>query len=173
MVCWHRRYNLGDEQPDYSPQEFGWRVMAEDNVIPNDIAPEHVQAWLDKHYIILPLYLYDHSGITMSTGQFTCPWDSGQVGYIYAKLGAEGMDAPSIRACLESEVAVYDQYLRGDVYGFIVEERDAEEYEDDDAGWEHTDSCYGFYGSNPRDNGMAEHMDPETLALAIDAEIEY
>jgi len=35
-------------------------------------------------YVILPLYLYDHGGITMSTGAFSCPWDSGQVGWIYA-----------------------------------------------------------------------------------------
>ena len=39
---------------------------------------------LDK-YVILPLYLYDHSGITMSTSVFSCPWDSGQVGWIYAE----------------------------------------------------------------------------------------
>jgi len=38
---------------------------------------------LGKH-VILPLYLYDHSGITMSTSVFSCPWDSGQVGWIYA-----------------------------------------------------------------------------------------
>ena len=29
------------------------------------------------------LYLYDHSGITMSTGSFCDSWDSGQVGFIY------------------------------------------------------------------------------------------
>ena len=34
--------------------------------------------------VILPLYLYDHSGITMNTCGFSCPWDSGQVGWIYA-----------------------------------------------------------------------------------------
>ena len=27
--------------------------------------------------VILPLYLYDHSGITMNTTGFSCPWDSG------------------------------------------------------------------------------------------------
>ena len=33
----------------------------------------------------LPLYLYDHGGITMSTNPFSCPWDDGgQVGWIYA-----------------------------------------------------------------------------------------
>ena len=36
-------------------------------------------------YVILPLYLYDHGGITMSTGAFSCSWDSGQVGWIYAE----------------------------------------------------------------------------------------
>ncbi len=35
-------------------------------------------------YVILPLYLYDHGGITMRTNPFSCPWDSGQVGWIYA-----------------------------------------------------------------------------------------
>ena len=34
--------------------------------------------------VLLPLYLYDHSGITMNTGGFSCPWDSGQVGWIFA-----------------------------------------------------------------------------------------
>lgn len=42
-----------------------------------------IQKALDKYYIILPLFLYDHSGITMNTSGFNCPWDSGQVGIIY------------------------------------------------------------------------------------------
>lgn len=36
--------------------------------------------------VILPLYLYDHSGITMNTCGFSCPWDSGQVGWIYYRM---------------------------------------------------------------------------------------
>ena len=32
---------------------------------------------------ILPLYLYDHSGLTMSTNDFGDRWDSGCVGFIY------------------------------------------------------------------------------------------
>jgi hypothetical protein len=34
----------------------------------------------EKGTIIKGLFLYDHSGITISTGRFSCPWDSGQVG---------------------------------------------------------------------------------------------
>lgn len=65
--------------------------------------------------IVLPLHLYDHSGITMSTGGFSCPWDSGQVGYIYVTPKAleeeykgSGMDPAKWAECakgvLEGEV---------------------------------------------------------------------
>lgn len=64
MVCWHSRYNLGDKH----------------NYIDSDDFKEEIN---DSNSIILPLYLYDHSGITISTGPFSCSWDSGQVGYIY------------------------------------------------------------------------------------------
>ena len=33
-----------------------------------------------ENVVILPLYLHDHSGLTMNTSGFHCPWDSGQVG---------------------------------------------------------------------------------------------
>ena len=42
-----------------------------------------------KAVIILPLYLYDHSGIAIKVGSFICKavhaeWDSGKIGFIYA-----------------------------------------------------------------------------------------
>ena len=33
--------------------------------------------------VVLPVYMYDHSGITINTTGFSCPWDSGMVGIIY------------------------------------------------------------------------------------------
>ena len=64
MVCAHRRYELGDK---------------------NFNNGDDAKAFLDEQDIAvsLPLYLYDHSGITMNTTGFTCPWDSGQVGIIF------------------------------------------------------------------------------------------
>ena len=49
------------------------------------------QSWneLENHlikknaFIVLPIYMYDHSGITISVNPFSCPWDSGQIGFIY------------------------------------------------------------------------------------------
>lgn len=75
---------------------------------------------------------------------------------------------------LRLEVETYDQYLTGDVYGCVVEALNytaAEEGTDD---WETINSCWGFYGSNPRTNGMADHLaDEELIASACAAEIEY
>ena len=118
MFCKHRRYNLGDK----------------DAKAPN---------WKDA--IMLPLYLYDHNGITMRTTPFSCPWDSGQVGVIYvsrekvrAEYGAKRISQKleaRILEYLKNEVAVYDQYLTGDVWGYVIK-KDGEVIE----------SCHGIFG---------------------------
>lgn len=109
MVCKHGGYNLGDTEEE--PDNY-------------------------EDCIVLPLYLYDHSGITMSTSPFSCPWDSGQVGVIYAKKGSEGMDDKTLEACLESEVKEYDNYLTGNVWGYVIK----------DSAGNFLDSCWGFVG---------------------------
>jgi hypothetical protein len=159
MVCWHRRYTLGDEQPSCTPSEY--------------------LADLPEGTIILPLYLYDHSGISMSTSlsyPYNDPWDAGQVGIIYAtpeKIKSEEVSEEQIRKNMESEVDVYDKFLRNDVYGFILEE-DPEHCEacDRDKEPEHIDSCFGFFGTDWQSNGLAEHLPSEVLPLLNQAEIE-
>ena len=95
--------------------------------------------------VILPLYLYDHGGITMNTIGFHCPWDSGQVGWIYAdkdkilhEFGGDKL-TPELREkaekLLRGETDYYDHYIRGDCYGYQL-------YKDD----EEIDSCWGFIG---------------------------
>lgn len=94
MCCKHRRYNLGDEQmsdPDDKLLELVHEIHPhfphEDDVEwTSGMWKDKVEQILAKHYAILPLYLYDHSGLAMSTGGFSCPWDSGQVGFIYMNL---------------------------------------------------------------------------------------
>lgn len=126
MVCWHRRYNLGDEQ------------------ISRDDALEQWNKYNNKKkYLCLPLFLYDHSGITMSTSPFSCSWDSGQVGFIYisyekiqneyGKMDTETLNR--VREYLIKDVEVYDRYLTGQVYGYIISD------DTDD----HIDSCWGFF----------------------------
>ena len=110
---------------------------------------------------MLSLRLYDHSGISMSTSTrypYNCPWDSGWIGLIYVtqeKLNETGTDKKTAEDILEAEVKTYDQYLRGDIYGFTLYE-----VKKCDLGYEHReiiDSCWGFYGSDFKDNGLLDH----------------
>lgn len=144
MVCWHRRYGLGDEEPDCTPDEFFLRLMQDrefvrNRDVPDSISPEHVMRYIDKHYHVLPLYLFDHSGLSMSTGSFSDPWDSGQVGWIYmSKETAEKEGITDPLAYMRSEVGEYDQYLTGDVWGYQIEDENGVTL----------DSCWGFYGQD-------------------------
>jgi hypothetical protein len=132
MITWHRNYRLGDEHEFESPAEFQTWAKA------NDVA------------LIIPLYLYDHSGITMRASgdgnPFHCPWDSGQVGYTYItrteilkEYGGSRLSKKKIeqaRKLLVSEVETYDQFLTGDIYGYTITDADGND----------VDSCWGFYG---------------------------
>ena len=125
MVCFHRNYWLGDKNP---------RGESKHNFKNNQ---EFLEWWEENGNdgVILPLYLYDHSGLTMSVNEFNDRWDSGQVGWIYATKETIIKEYGEFDK-EKDEVAVYNQYLQGDVWGYIVENEDGE----------HLDSCWGFYG---------------------------
>ena len=129
MICFHRRYSLGDKHNFEDPDEA--REFLKDKGIA----------------IVLPLYLYDHSGITMSVNPFSCPWDSGQVGWIYitkeeirqeyhCKRISKKM-IEQVKGYLINDVITYDQYLTGDVYGFRITDTETDE---------EIESCWGIYG---------------------------
>jgi len=142
MICFHRRYNLGDKH-DYNQNDYsGWEEQRKSIEKNEDTC------------VILPLYLYDHSGITISTSPFSCRWDSGQIGWVFVskkkvrkEYGVKRITQELIEKVtkvLEGEVETYDQYLTGDIYGYeIVEVTKC------DHGHEHEtfkDSCWGYYG---------------------------
>ena len=118
---------------------------------------------------MLPLYLLDHSGLSISTSSFGDPWDSGQVGWIYVTREKFLKETGHIKAewpgkaieMLSNEVKTYDQYLTGEVYGFT-------EFELSDGGnWEETNnSCWGFYGSDIEENGIGDSVPGLAEAIA-------
>ncbi len=91
--------------------------------------------------IVLPLYMYDHSGITISLSPFSCRWDSGQVGFVQVprkkiieEFGKKNFTPKLKVKALEwakMEVETLDSYIRGEIYGYVI----------DDTG----DSCWGYY----------------------------
>jgi hypothetical protein len=128
MYCLHERYDLGDKH-NLDFEEI--KQIAES----------------DK-YISLPIYMYDHSGITINTTGFSCTWDSGQLGIIavskdkirkeFNKKRLSKKFISKILEYLASEVKTYDQYLNNDVYGFEIK----------DSSGNVIDSCWGFYGQD-------------------------
>ncbi len=115
--------------------------------------------------VLLPLYLLDHSGLSISTSDFCDPWDSAQVGWIYTdkktaeeQLGtatANQMDwKKKAITILKQEVERHNQYLSGDVYGYVLYKRNPDTNE-----WEETDnSCWDFYSSDIVESGLADSV---------------
>lgn len=231
MVCWHKRYNLGDRHDyenagellgrlvldsvsadaaidyvrsgkansvrlEYNPSEKGWKIYTYDGYSKKwyneklyqgmleerkqDIYDGLMEVLPDKNLhelaseknIILPLNLYDHSGISMSVTSFLgraqhAEWDSSQVGWIiatpediqkeYGDLSPESYQRAE--ALMRGEVEAYDLYLRGECYGFRLYENGEE-----------TDSCWGFLGSfSDMLKCIADHSGlPETHRDMID-----
>ena len=146
MVCFHNRYELGDK---------------------HNLKADYFESWADMEkqlkksgaVVILPLYLYDHSGISMyipGDGGYRQheAWDSGQVGYIYATREDILKDYSvktinknllvKVEEVLRAEVETYNQYLTGEVYGYVVSKPQTcnlgESHNTEEA------SCWGFYG---------------------------
>jgi hypothetical protein len=160
LVMAHRRHTLGDKQ--MRGAEFAEFKAAEG--LNADTCIE------------VPIYAYEHGGIAFSTartGQFADEFDAGQIGVAYlpvAKLIEEfGADTPENRATarknLDSELETYQQYIGGEVYGFVYETRPTGSDEVKTFNWIEQDSCWGFYGSDPMENGMKEHFAPHVMAV--------
>ncbi len=121
-----------------------------------DGRPGHFRKDFLKQNIALNIYLYDHSGLAVSSSPFSsrCPWDSGWFGMVAVSVEAVkkeyGWDKITsyrrrkIKGYLQGEIDTYNEYLHGEVYGFQVTPAD------DDS--EVLDSCWGYFG----DNGLTQ-----------------
>jgi hypothetical protein len=151
MRCWHNNHVLGDTPEsytkNYNPIQFlEFQVEAvrgfkranqryNNNEMTQKQYLETLLKLLEKNNVFLPLYLYDHSGLSISatlTYPFTDPWDAGQVGWIIASrdkilefMRIKRLTAKArarISQVLMSEVETYNKYLQGDIYGYIIKD---------------------------------------------------
>ena len=168
-------FNKANAKPDEIPDRYTW----EDNdgtVYGNltswkvclyyveDLTIPQCQSLLYPYLVSLPLWLYDHSGITISCGDREYPyndrWDSGLVGWIvYARQAEDGENwCENAYARMLAEVEEYDQYLQHEVYGFTLYKNREE-----------IDSCWDFYGDDLTQNGILDECPGLTEALASDS----
>lgn len=100
--------------------------------------------------LCLPIGLYDHGGITVyhgTTGRGdSAGWDSGQIGWHYVtkdKVDEEwNGDLDAARRYLEGEMQEYDDFVTGQVYGYVIDEDG--------------DSCWDFFGYDHEKSGLLE-----------------
>jgi hypothetical protein len=182
MICSHRKYKLGDKQLESKLDQM--QEIVQDLNIREYIEGLDEDYWYDEDKlqefietkegaVVLPLYIYDHSGITMNTTGFSCRWDSGQVGWIYVskeRIIEEYGDASKesvekARRVLESEVETYAQYLEGDVYGFEIVKQ--EQCDHGHVHEKHEDSCWGFYGHDINKNGMLDYINEADCKIIL------
>ena len=181
MVCWHRHYILGDKHHF----EYAWDFLQDlcekllgidcEDMTENEM---HQKLRGSGKILIKPINLYDHSGITVSTSNgypYNDRWDSGCVGFIYVTKERIFKECGNITEenwedCadkyIECEMKTYDEYLRGEVYGFSLTKKIImqdkcphcgeviREYEDE----EEIDSCYSFYGDCLEENGILDNI---------------
>lgn len=86
-------------------------------------------------YWIKPVYMYDHSGIILSLSPFSCSWDSGIAGYIYIDQKRKQEYGFTTKEewfeVAKREIEIYNQYLEGSVYDYIVWDVENNEIIDD------------------------------------------
>jgi len=145
MILHHRKYNLSNETSVDFDDFNSWNEM---------------QKFLEKEYaVVLPVYMYDHSGVSIDTAPFSCRWDSGQIGFcviskekIQEEFGwtnlTKGRRA-KLERIIDQEVKTYSAFLNGDVYRFTI-------YDDNG---EFVDCCGGYYGWEDCEAEAKSHME--------------
>lgn len=173
MATKHRNYSIGEEiisgPIDWLREKLNMNESTVEKIADkvgvsyySEVVKKHLQDLFFEKYVALPLYMYEHSGISISTTPFSCKWDSGQLGYIFCtkekaleEFGGKKVTKKVREKCFSnfvSEVETYDTWQKGEVYGFNASYGDEE------------DSCGGFYGTDWENNGILDHLSFEGVS---------
>jgi len=115
-----------------------------------DFSIKDCQILLEKHIAWLPLWLHDHSGLSMDCDtRFRGSWDDSNVGWIVIAI-TDGSDETKNEAerIMRDEVEIYSDYLSGENYGYTL-------YREEHGEWKEIDRAFGFIGTDVFENGIA------------------
>lgn len=164
FATFHGSYDLGD-----ADTVDGWRECE---------TAADVCKWAADNYgatVVLPLFLLDHSGLSIragdsmdrlaSTNRFVGDeggWDTSAIGFVFddadrcKRAGWEVSNGPveNTVAQLRGDVEVFDQYLTGDVYVIDAPEPEG--------------ACGGFYGYDSAENHALDELRSQWWALVRD-----
>lgn len=135
MLCCYPEYHLGDcnsnKETEEQLVEICRKYGKSDEEIDEMTFAEEIRFILDQDDICgLPLYITDHSGISMQTYRFDA-WDSSFVGLIFVEkdfylaqtcLKDEEGWKEKAKETLKGEVKIYSDFLEGNVYMWTLYE---------------------------------------------------
>lgn len=133
MLCWHKRYDLGDQNPYATSQDFWDDKELQDSI-----------------FVMRKVYMLDHSGLRFSAEPFTAVdpqgWDSGVIGIIYmtkddAQRVYGGLTEETKKQALEGlkdEIEEYDRFHNTQYYEYYIEGKEGEPL----------DASGGYYGDS-------------------------
>ena len=153
MLCFHKRSSFGSKlevelSRDLKKNDFAsWNEVEKHIISKFDVA------------IILPIYMYEHGSVALSTIPFNDRWDSGQVGYIFISKEKVKKEysckriskqlKERISGYLKSEIETYNLYLNGDIFFYRIEDKEGKEI----------DSLGGIYGGQAAIDMAKEFVD--------------
>ncbi len=157
----HRDYVLGEKQV---PDQYYSDILKDTLYLNNENKAEYTRGYIEEVTgetvaIILPLEIYDHSGITIWVGHnpdhHDYKWDCSHVGYIavtkekirkeYNVKRISKQLLARIEDQLRQEIKTFDDFITGNCYGYVIEKNGGE-----------IDSCWGFLGDS--DYAMQEGL---------------
>lgn len=123
----HKRYVLGEVDVRKEEDCYSW----------DDVEKRIIELY--DPLVILPLYLYDHGILRIKIGDFYdsqlpqgyAHFDTGMVGFVIAErdkvrkeYGVQRISKKlreQVKQILEDEIDVFDKYLSGQVYAYVIE----------------------------------------------------
>lgn len=118
---------------------------------------------------MLPISMYEHSGISIwlgsTDGHIDARWDCSSIGFAYIEKSTAEEEMPNRKLVdgnnddwkkwsydiMEGEMETYNQYVKGEVYGYMIEDEYGEEGSDTDLC-----GCWGFYGDDGKEDMLKE-----------------
>lgn len=114
----------------YISKEAIIQQLQEDGLAFEEEAKEQAEGLYEPGWRIFPLQAYIHGGVHLSLGGFECPWDSGQVGWVFVKeenqWGERDGKPITHEQIAQWLVDEWNSYLSGDIWVACILDSDGE-----------------------------------------------
>ncbi|MCX7610241.1 MAG: hypothetical protein N2043_01465 [Ignavibacterium sp.] len=124
-MLYDEAFNLLDEAFDYLETE---KDFYRNDEWSEQLSDEELMSIIKQNALIVPVYMYDHSGISLSMIPFSCRFDSGQVGWAYVihkdikkhygEVNEKTLE--DAKEALNFELNRYNDYINSDVYAINI-----------------------------------------------------